>query len=59
MTTTQRLAISSPMQGGVVYDTTLDLLCSFTTGSNIEANWKKYDVSSLTGTYTPNTSIAC
>jgi hypothetical protein len=40
-TTTQRLAISSPSQGLHYYDTTLDKLCIFTIGSNIEANWKK------------------
>jgi hypothetical protein len=58
LTTVQRLAITSPATGLQVFDSNLLTLCTFNGGSNIEANWKKYSATSLTGTYTPNTGIA-
>lgn len=58
LTTVQRLAITSPATGLQVFDSNLLTLCTFNGGSNIEANWKKYSATSLTGTYTPNTGIS-
>ncbi len=57
MTTAQRLAITNPAEGLVVYDSELSVLTYFNnkdnSGNNIESNWVKLSGSSYTSTSTP------